>query len=87
MKLLIYSVYDSKAKTFSQPFFSNAAGSALRSFQDIANDKNHPIGAHPEDYTLFEIGEFDDSIGTPIPYEKHTNYGLASSYVKPIITT
>lgn len=33
---------------------------AIRQFSDYVNDKNHPWGKHPEDYTLMSIGEYDD---------------------------
>lgn len=63
MKLKIFAVYDSKAEAYARPFFDQATGAAVRSFAEIANDKNHPIGKHPGDYTLFEIGEYNDQNG------------------------
>jgi len=44
-------------------------GQATRTFSDMCNEPNHPIGNHSEDYTLFMIGEFDDQKGeiTAIP--------------------
>jgi len=56
----IFTVYDSKAEAYLAPFFSNAKGAALRSFVDTVLDKSHPFNKHPEDYTLFYLGEFDD---------------------------
>lgn len=56
-----YSIYDSKAEAYSRPFFAINKAMAIRSFQDIAADQQHPIGQHPEDYTLFEIGQWDDT--------------------------
>lgn len=60
MKLNTYTIYDTASGAYSRPFFAKSDGEAQRSFQDIANDKEHPIGAHPEDYSLFRIGIFDD---------------------------
>lgn len=60
MILKVFSVFDSKSQAFARPFFDASKGSAIRAFGDIARDKQHPIGAHPEDYTLFELGEWDD---------------------------
>lgn len=60
MQLKIFSIYDTKAEWYSQPFFARANGEALRSFINIINDKKHPIGQHPQDYALFEIGLWDD---------------------------
>lgn len=63
MRQLLFSVYDSKAKVYSNPFVAGQKGSALRSFQDVSKDKTHPIGKHPEDYALYQIGEWDDDKG------------------------
>ncbi len=59
----ICSIYDGKADAFSQPMFFQSSGQAVRSFADIANDPEHAIGKHPEDYTLFVRGEWDERSG------------------------
>lgn len=56
----IYSIYDSKAEAYLQPFFMIAKGSALRAITDLANDPSHAFCKHAEDYSLFELGSFDD---------------------------
>ena len=63
MKLNAYTIYDTASATYLRPFFTNADGQAMRSFKDIATDADHDIGKHPEDYTLFRIGTFDDNTG------------------------
>lgn len=80
--LKIFSSYDNKAKIWSRPMFAPNEGSMLRSWADIANDKSHPIGQHPEDYTLYIIGEFDEFEGTFLIHETRTSLGLASGFVK-----
>ena len=60
----IFSVYDSKAEVFGKPFFSGTKGLALRSFTEISNDSASEIGKYPADFTLFELGEYDDSNGS-----------------------
>ncbi len=64
MKLNIYTIYDVASGVYMRPFFSQADGQAKRSFKDIATDANHEIGKHPEDYTLYRFGIFDDNEGT-----------------------
>lgn len=64
MLLKVFAVYDLKACAFFQPFFSGQSGSAIRGFGDSVNDGKSPFGAHPEDYQLFELGTFDDNVGT-----------------------
>ena len=63
MKLNIYSIFDTASGLYSRPFFTQSDGEAVRSFNDIATDVEHPIGKHPEDYTLFRLGVFDDIKG------------------------
>lgn len=60
MKWNIYTVYDSCAGIYQRPFVAHSDGEAVRSFGDIANDKEHPIGHHPEHYSLFRLGTFSD---------------------------
>lgn len=62
-KLRGYSVFDSKAEAYLRPFFAPTRGLAIRSFADAINDKASDMAKHAADYTLFEIGEFDDSTG------------------------
>jgi len=63
MKLNIYSIYDTASGLYSRPFFTQSDAEAVRSFKDISLDADHPIGKHPEDYTLFRLGVFDDVKG------------------------
>ncbi len=63
MKLINYSIYDTASGLYSRPFFCQSDGEALRLFVDLASDADHPVGKHPEDYSLFRIGRFDDTNG------------------------
>ncbi len=63
MKLNAYTIYDVASGVYMRPFFSQADGQAIRSFKDIATDADHEIGKHPEDYTLYRIGNFNDTTG------------------------
>lgn len=82
MKLLMMAIYDSKAEVYSRPFFAVAAGSAVRSFDDAVNDGKSEYSAHPGDYTLFLIGEYDDSTGQSKAAPTFTNLGNGISYMK-----
>nr|UXQ88119.1 MAG: nonstructural protein [Microvirus sp.] len=63
MKLNAYTIYDVASGVYMRPFFSQADGQAIRGFKDIATDAEHEIGKHPEDYTLYRIGSFNDTSG------------------------
>lgn len=61
MKLQIFAVYDHKSQTYGTPFFKTHMGVAIRDFGDAAQDPQTTICRHPEDYQLFNVGEYDDS--------------------------
>lgn len=64
MKLYAYSLFDSAAHAFTTPFFVHSDGLAVRVFQDNVNSKNESnISMHPDQFTLFKIGTFDDGTG------------------------
>ncbi len=63
MKHNVYSIFDQASGLYSRPFFDGSDASATRMFSEIATDAEHPVGKHPEDYTLFRLGIFDDENG------------------------
>lgn len=60
MKTKIYTIFDSKAEAFNAPFYFQHDAQAIRGFADAVNSPESHIGMHPEDYTLFVIGTYDD---------------------------
>ena len=69
MKLIIFSVYDQKAEAYLPPFFIPNAAMAQRTFSEAVNSPSHQFGKHPADYTLIELGTFDDGKATIHPHE------------------
>ncbi len=63
MKTQLYSIYDTAAAVYQKPTFARTDGEIMREFQNICTDKEHPCGQHPEDYSLFRLGIFDDVTG------------------------
>lgn len=82
MRQLIFSVYDSKANAFLQPFFCVNRAVALRSFMQAAQDERHDFHRFAADFALFEIGEWDPVSGKFECFEKFENLGLASQYLE-----
>ena len=79
----IYCVYDAKAEMYGPPLCFNTGGEAIRWFDDLANgrlNKAH-VANHPEDYTLFHIGTYDQSTGVVTMAEAKVSMGLALDYV------
>ena len=77
MTLKAFTVYDSKAEAYLQPFFMQSKGQAIRAFQDLANDETHQFGKYPADFTLFEIGEYDDATALIKNHDHKINLGIA----------
>lgn len=87
MKTQIYSVYDMAAKAYLPPFYSVNDDTALRSFASAVQDTNHNFSRHAADYTLFNIGVFDDEQGDITPLQPHSKLATALQYVnKPAIS-
>jgi hypothetical protein len=61
LKYKIFSVYDHKGLVYGVPFFKNTNLAAIRDFGDAVQDQQTTLNRHPEDYQLFEIGEYDDN--------------------------
>lgn len=76
----VYSVYDQAAKAFLPPFCLRNDQQAIRTFKDCVNSPNHQFNAHPEDYSLYLMGEFNDALGeftNEQPGPKNLGSGLA----------
>ena len=60
----IVTVLDSKAEAYLKPLFFKSKGEAIRMFENEVNG-NHDtmLSKHPEDFTLYEIGEWDERSG------------------------
>lgn len=72
MKLIVCAVYDDAVKSYMTPVFQQTDGQAIRGFMDAVNsEKQSQMTAHPEDFSLFKLAEYDDSTGAftnlPVP--------------------
>lgn len=59
----IYSIHDSKADAFLQPFFAANEKVALRYVETAVNTTDHEFRRHTEDYSLYHVGEFHEETG------------------------
>lgn len=65
MKTKMFSVFDVKAACYGAPFFMPREQMAIRAFADGVNEVgnvNNQWAKHPEDFSLFYIGDFDDDL-------------------------
>ena len=66
----VYSIYDKAAQAYITPFFMHNKALAMRAFQDNVNAKDeNNISKHPEQFSLFCLGEYNDSTGQITPKE------------------
>lgn len=80
MNVQIFAVFDSKAQTFGQPFFCINENIALRSWREAVNDPATQFCKYPEDFSLFQLGEFNDQDASFKLLQAPLNLGLASLY-------
>lgn len=84
MKNLAFSVFDEKVHVFNTPFFCQTMGQAARSFSDIVNDAQSTINRHPEDYSLYLVGCFEDVSAVLEPLTPPSLVGRAGDYFKGV---
>lgn len=71
MKVEMFTVYDSAAKRYLEPFNAVTIEFAIRQFRSSVETPDHLFAKYPEDYTLFHVGTFDmengciDALPTP----------------------
>lgn len=78
----VFVVFDSATKAYMTPFFMHSRGQAIRAFTDTVNDPATIFARHAADFTLFELGTYEDEnasfvIGT------HVNLGKAIEFLDP----
>lgn len=82
MVLKTYAVFDDAVKAYNQPFYCSNERDAIYSFEQLVNDERTTVHRSPGDFTLFQIGEYDDQTGLAIPLKVFKNLGVASKYLK-----
>lgn len=78
----IYTVHDIKAEAYLAPFFVPTAGLAIRTFAETCNTPDHDFSKYPEDYTLMELGDYDETTGLITAHPAPIAIGKALDFVK-----
>lgn len=63
MIMIAFAVHDKAVGAFLPVFFARSKGEAIRSFTQAATQQDHQFAKNAGDYTLYCVGEFDDSNG------------------------
>ena len=82
MQHSMFSIYDTKAQAYLPPFILPNVQMAQRVFGDCVNSEDHQFSKHPEDYTLMQLGHWDDNTGDfdALPHG-HQPLGIGLEYI------
>lgn len=78
----IFTVHDARAEAYLPPFYMRTKGEAIRAFETTVKDTNSQFNKYPQDYTLVELGEFDESTADIKLLDKPTILENASTYIQ-----
>ena len=86
MKVFVYNIYDEKAGAFLRPFFMPTMAAARRAVATIVNgEEDHVFKTNSSDFTLFEIGSYDDSDGLITGYLNKLSLGCLVELRNPVV--
>lgn len=82
----LMALYDSKARAFWTPFCATHVEVGIRGVQGAAlNQGKSAIADHPQDFTLYHLGTFDDELGQVTQFAQAVNIGLVSNLVAKLV--
>lgn len=77
----MFTIYDAAIAAYQQPFYMRTIGEAIRAFSNVCNDQAHEIGRHPDQFTLFHLGEYDDNTGAVMQFAIKKSLGVGVDFV------
>lgn len=78
--LKVYTAFDAKAEVWLEPWVHLHRANAMRQLEDLVNDPKTLFFKYPNDFTFFEIGEWDQIKGEIRPYPNKFSLGLALEF-------
>lgn len=65
MKLKLFAIKDNALDAFGPTFQQATVSAGLRTFKDLVTygDESNRYRRNPEDYVLYQVGEYDDESG------------------------
>lgn len=76
----IFVFKDDKSNSYGPPMVMPTKGIFIREVQDQLKQGQAVWAKHPQDFTIFEIGEYDPSTGTVHNYEAKSAIGLVDDF-------
>lgn len=72
----IFSIFDSKAAAYMTPFTLQSSAHAIRQISELMLSREaSPFSDYPEDFTLMEIGSWDQLTGEIHPHSAFISHG------------
>lgn len=82
--LNVFAVRDVKAECFGSLMVLPTRGLAIRSFTDACRDARSPMAQYPSDYSLYELGTYDDVSGQIVSHSVPVFLAAASDFVQHV---
>lgn len=82
MKIQFFAIYDEKACAYMCPLKEQNKLTALRAFSLTCEKQDTMFYQHPEDFSIFYVGDFDDNTGIFTSLEKPELLAKATEFVK-----
>lgn len=83
MLFTVFSIYDTGISTWLPPIYARNKGEMLRQFIDAINNPESKFSKYPSDYTLFELGTWNDDNCEFTFLKAPIKLGVAIEFVKP----
>lgn len=80
MKLLLFTVHDSKVGAYLPPMVFKSIGEASRAFETACKDTSSSFNKYPSDFTFIELGTFDELTGAVEMHPQHKIIHNASEF-------
>lgn len=87
MKEKAFTIFDSKSEIYARPMYAATTEAGQRLFHSAVNQEGSQYGKYGGDYTLFEIGEWNDNKGEIVMHKAHQNLGTALTYLDQVEPT
>lgn len=81
MILEVFTVLDTAAKRYLEPFMASTVEVAIRMFRQLVNKEGHQFAMYSEDYVLFHVGQFDQESGMLFGFSAPHSLGVAITFV------
>lgn len=76
----VFCLKDQKSSTYGPPFTMENSGFAIRMIQEGLQQGQAVWAKHPQDFSLFELGEYEPETGIIKTYDNKNCVGLVQDF-------